>query len=261
MKSVLMSVLALFAFTLPLTAEDAPVPSPVKSTLDTFEADALKAFVLYKQATAKASEKASKEMEAKLKAATKSGNLDLANAIKAELEKLSKGDILTVLEEKWKESDGKDLLGSPLNKGKNQQMTGTFKLVVVKRTDMDYSKIISSMKAIPAPDAPNAQITRLFDLEVRDAGYELTSGTTLAWNKPFQCSSLIMITRDRGSAEDSHFDMTVSVNGVKSAPIKEVPSDCILMINLGGLVHVSSLKLNYSDQINAPRFKKMALIP
>lgn len=88
----------------------AETPSVIKPALDSFEGDAAKAYALYLQAVAKASDKATKEMEAKLKVATKGGNLELANAIKKEIEALAKGDTITALETKWKAEIGTDLL-------------------------------------------------------------------------------------------------------------------------------------------------------
>lgn len=109
-------LLALFVFS--LTAGDAPPapPSPVKSVLDAYEADALKAFLAYKQAAAKAADKAAKDMDAKLKAATKAGNLDAANAIKAEMDKLNKGETLAAMEDKWKDAGAADLLNAEAKK-------------------------------------------------------------------------------------------------------------------------------------------------
>ena len=89
----------------------AETPSVIKPALDSFEGDAAKAYVLYQQAVAKATDKAVKDMDAKLKAATKGGNLELANAIKKELEALTKGDTLATLETKWKAEANTDLLG------------------------------------------------------------------------------------------------------------------------------------------------------
>ena len=94
------------------------VPSAIKPALDSFEGDAAKAYLVYQQAVAKAADKASKDMDAKLKAAIKSGNLELANAIKAKMTELAKGETLTALETKWKAdaaADPTDLLKGPVD--------------------------------------------------------------------------------------------------------------------------------------------------
>lgn len=88
----------------------AETPSVIKPALDSFEGDAAKAYATYLQAVTKASDKATKEMEAKLKVAIKGGNLELANAIKKEIEALSKGDTINALETKWKAEINADLL-------------------------------------------------------------------------------------------------------------------------------------------------------
>lgn len=100
----------LLMLVLSLSAGEAPaVPAPIKSTLEAYENDAERAYAAYQQAVAKAAEKAAKDMDAKLKAATKSGNLDLANAIKKEMDALTKGETFAALEKKWRSSD---LLGN-----------------------------------------------------------------------------------------------------------------------------------------------------
>jgi hypothetical protein len=101
---VLMLVLSLHA------GEAPAIPAPIKSTLEAYENDAERAYAAYQQAVAKAAEKAAKEMDAKLKTATKSGNLDLANAIKKEMDALTKGETFAALEKKWRKAEATDLL-------------------------------------------------------------------------------------------------------------------------------------------------------
>lgn len=101
MRLILLLALSMLAF-----AGEAPaVPSAIKPTLDSFEADATKAYAAYQAALSKAQDKAEKDMEAKLKSATKSGNLELANAINASLDKLNNGGLVRELETKWKAAE------------------------------------------------------------------------------------------------------------------------------------------------------------
>jgi hypothetical protein len=92
----------------------AEVINPViKSTLDSYEAEAAKAYADYLKATSKAADKANSALDSKLKAAMKANNLDLATVIKKQMEDLSKGKTLANLEATWKEPASSDsLLGN-----------------------------------------------------------------------------------------------------------------------------------------------------
>lgn len=105
------TILLILSLSVAFAADE--VPSAIKPALDSFETEATKAYLAYQQAVAKAADKASKDMEAKLKAATKSGNLEAANAIKAKMTELQSEKYLTALEQKAKLKASEDLLGNP----------------------------------------------------------------------------------------------------------------------------------------------------
>jgi len=110
------TILLILSLSVAFAADE--IPSAIKPALDSFEGDAAKAYLAYQQAVSKAADKATKDMETKLKAAIKSGNLDVANAIKAKMTELAKGDTLAALEAKWKEemnADPSDLLKGPVD--------------------------------------------------------------------------------------------------------------------------------------------------
>lgn len=108
------TILLILSLSVAFAADE--VPSAIKPALDSFEGDAAKAYILYQQAVAKAADKATKDMDAKLKVAIKSGNLEAANAIKAKMTELAKGETIAALETKWKAeaaADPSDLLKGP----------------------------------------------------------------------------------------------------------------------------------------------------
>lgn len=123
MTSTMLRGFSLLMLVLSLTAGEAPeVPALIKPAADTYEADAMKAYVAYQQAIAKAADKAAKDMDAKLKVAVKSGNLELANSIKAYIDAMNDGTVLAELESKLKQQaapeksnkGASDLLGDAL---------------------------------------------------------------------------------------------------------------------------------------------------
>jgi hypothetical protein len=112
---------------LPLTinaAETNPkdaTPGSIKPILATYETETGKAFNAYQEAVAKALDKATKDMDSKLKEAMKKGDLEGATAIKVKLDSISKGELLSQLEEKWK---NEDLLGGEKKPDSNNVIVG-----------------------------------------------------------------------------------------------------------------------------------------
>lgn len=108
MRYLLLILFASIAF-----AGDAVNPA-VKSSLDSYESDVAKAYADYLKTVSKVNDKTTKDLDTKLKAAMKKGDLDLATAIKAQMEEISKGKTRTDLENKWNAELAKgpmDLLG------------------------------------------------------------------------------------------------------------------------------------------------------
>jgi hypothetical protein len=110
--------LLLILATLSFAGETALPPN-----VDSYEQEASKAYATYLQATNKAAEKATKELDSKLKAAMKKGDLDLATALKTRMEDIAKGKTLTTLENAWK-SEAPNLLGGP------QKLEGTWEMTI-----------------------------------------------------------------------------------------------------------------------------------
>lgn len=120
MRYILLLIIASFTF-----AGDAVNPV-VKTSLDSYESEVSKAYADYLKAVAKVNEKTTKDMDVKLKAAMKKGDLDTANALKVAMDKVAKGKTLSDLENKWKLEAGRDpsdLLTAP---GAIQVISATF---------------------------------------------------------------------------------------------------------------------------------------
>lgn len=98
-----MRIILLLLITTSLMTMETPVSPVVKSTLDTYEAEAMKAFLAYNAAMEKIADKANKDLDTKMKAAMKASNLELATTIKNKMEEITKGHVLSSLEIKWKE--------------------------------------------------------------------------------------------------------------------------------------------------------------
>jgi hypothetical protein len=105
MRHLLLLIIASLAF-----AGEATVNPVIKSSLDTYESDAAKAYADYLKAVSKVNDKTVKDLDVKFKTAMKKGDLDLANAIKKQIEQITAGETLADLENKWKEELGKSLL-------------------------------------------------------------------------------------------------------------------------------------------------------
>lgn len=108
MRHFLLLIIASLTF-----AGDVPVNPVIKSALDSYETDVAKAYAEYLKAVNKVNEKTVKDLDVKFKAAMKKGDLDLANAIKKQVEEINSGETLADLETKWKEELVKGLLDGP----------------------------------------------------------------------------------------------------------------------------------------------------
>lgn len=128
MRYLILLIIASIAF-----AGEASVNPVIKSSLDTYEADAAKAYAEYLKAVTKVNEKAVKDLDVKFKAAMKKGDLDLANAIKKQVEQINAGETLADLEIKWKEELGKSLLPE------SNPLVGKW-----KRDDMDINYVFAA---------------------------------------------------------------------------------------------------------------------
>lgn len=89
-------------------------PPAIKPALEAFESDAKKAWEAYQQALGKAQEKVKKDLDAKMKDATRKADLTTANFIKAKMDEMGRDDYVDGLERKWKEEDKLDLLGNKI---------------------------------------------------------------------------------------------------------------------------------------------------
>jgi hypothetical protein len=111
MRNLLLILLASVAF-----AGETVNPA-LKPSLDTYETDVSKAYADYLKAINKVNDKVAKDLDAKLKGAMKKGDLDLATAIKSQMDEIAKGKTRTDLEAKWNAEMAKnpaDLLGGPV---------------------------------------------------------------------------------------------------------------------------------------------------
>lgn len=88
------------------------IPKDIVPVLAAYEADAKKAWDAYQAALQKAEEKAKKDFAAKMAPALKKGDLDTANAIKANLDRVVSGEAVAEYEVAWKANrKDPDLLG------------------------------------------------------------------------------------------------------------------------------------------------------
>lgn len=129
MRYLLLLLIATVAF-----AGDATNPV-VKAAQDTYESDVSKAYADYIKAITKVNEKNLKDLDAKFKAAMKKGDLDLANAIKKQIEQINAGETLADLENKWKGDLGKSLLPG----SNTDPIVGKW-----KRDDMDINYVFAA---------------------------------------------------------------------------------------------------------------------
>ncbi len=112
MRYLLLLLIASLAF-----AGDAP-PNPLKPTMDSYESAVTKAFSDYMKAVEKVNDKTLKDLDSKLKSAMRKGDLEYANAIKAQMTQISSGKVSTEIEKKLREEMSKDaaeLLGPSTN--------------------------------------------------------------------------------------------------------------------------------------------------
>lgn len=109
-----------------IIAEDAKEIPSLKPILGTYEADSKKLWDAYQAGLAKASDKAKVAMDSKMKEAMKRGDLEGATAIKAKMDELTNGKILSDLEGKWQEAKN-DLIG--VDDGK-KDIVGTWKVLI-----------------------------------------------------------------------------------------------------------------------------------
>lgn len=88
------------------------IPKDIAPVLTAYESDAKKAWDIYQAALQKAEDKAKKDLNAKMAPALKKGDLDTANAIKAQLDRVTSGDAVAEYEAAWNAAKkDTDLLG------------------------------------------------------------------------------------------------------------------------------------------------------
>lgn len=124
MRNLLLLIIASIAF-----AGEAPVNPVIKSSLDTYETEVAKAYAEYLKTIAKVNEKTAKDMDTKLKAAMKKGDLETATAIKTAMDEVAKGKVRTNLEDKWRaeaDQNPADLLTAPPAAGEIKVLSATF---------------------------------------------------------------------------------------------------------------------------------------
>lgn len=227
-------------------ASDQPkLPPDVQKVVDARDKAIADAKVQFDSACLKATGSAAKQMESIVKSKTQKGDLDGAIAAKGIVEKwaIDQPDLVA------EKPDAKPVKG------------GVLKPAVIGSMEKVYDEIMAVLKPIPAPETNDEKILKLFDAEITDANYRVSDGQTIRWSRPFKCIGLVLVTRPRGDGVDSFMEMTISVNGADSVSIKEVPSNSIIKIPLGGVVAVSEIKFKYKDRVNSPWFKKIALLP
>lgn len=95
-----------------VAGEAATIPKDIAPVLTAYESDAKKAWDAYQTALQKAEDKVKKDLNAKMAVAIKKVDLDTANAIKAQLERVTSGEAVNGYEVAWKAAkNDKDLLG------------------------------------------------------------------------------------------------------------------------------------------------------
>jgi hypothetical protein len=110
MRNILFLSLALLSCM--VAGEAATIPKDIAPVLTAYESEAKRAWDAYQTALQKAEDKVKKDLNAKMAAAIKKVDLDTANAIKAQLERVTSGEAVNGYEVAWKAAkNDKDMLG------------------------------------------------------------------------------------------------------------------------------------------------------